>query len=186
MSDATTYEDWRQRFPEASVPIRMASAKDAATWRSLWRGLALDQQRRGSDFVYSEKTLAFFEALFWSYVREERPGIVLLAGWDWGVLMWGAPLWEPPLDLRDGPVAQGWGTYVTPSLRRMGISKRLRIEAAAHLKEMGFARVTGSGVLPPGLAKRIQESLGSLENASLESGLGSGFVWESVQASLAL
>ncbi len=201
MGAEENFRTWRAKHPYKSVPIRLASQKDASTWRSLWRGMLFDQEKRGGDFVVTEKTLAFFESLFWAYVRNEVPGVVLLAGWDWATLMWGAPLFEPPFDMRDGPVGQAWGTYVLPSLRRQGIAQRLRDDGARRMADLGFARVVGGAGVPPEVAERIQAlvkpqqppiaaasgiELGADADASVQSGLGTGFVWESVIASMSL
>lgn len=168
--------------------IRKASRKDAATFRSLWAGVAMDQAQRGGNLVWEERTLsAFFEPLFWAYVNGERPGTVLIAGLEepQGILMWGATLSPEVVTLRDGPVAHGWGVYVLSGFRGNGISRRLRKAGAKELKSQGFRRVYGTAILPKAirdaaLAVRPQEA------AAIESALGAGFEWEEVSGSLYL
>ena len=193
-----SYREWRRRFPNDPIPIRRASQKDIPTWRSLWRGFLFDHSRRDGEFAVSEKTLAFFEGLAWAYVRRERPGIVMMAGWDWGTLMWGAPMAELPFDVSDGVAAHGWGTYVLPSLRRMGISQRLRDHASRELLDQGFDRVVGSTYVPLNVRDKIEAAVRKLDSdeehididgetsASVESGAGAGFKWQTVGVSLDL
>lgn len=170
------------------VPIRVASRKDFATFGALFRGLVIDQARRGGQIAAEERTFAaLYGPLFCAYVSGERPGVCLLAGLTepLGVLLWGAPLVPEAITLRDGPVAQGWGVYVAPAVRGTGISRALREHGARLLREQGFRRVTGTAVLPESVRKAVQEARPQ-EAAALESALGAGFVWEEVSGSLYL
>jgi hypothetical protein len=69
------------------------------------------------------------------------------------------------------------------------------------MADLGFARVVGAAGVPPEVAERIQAlvkpqqppiaaasgiELGADADASVQSGLGTGFVWESVIASMSL
>lgn len=176
--------------PEAPVPIRRASRKDLSTFRSLWKGLVVDHARRGSSFGWQESALAaFYEPLFNAYTSGERKGVCLLAGLDLGVLLWGETLAPLPLPMRDGPVAQGWGTYVLPSHRGQKISEALRAAAGDCLRAQGFRRVFGTALLPKGARENLQalilQAAGD-EAAALLSAAGAGFVLEEVSGSIYL
>lgn len=173
--------------PGEVPPIRIASSKDFSTFRSLWKGLVIDQDRRGGPIAWEERTMAcLYEPLFWAYVRGEIPGVCLLAGLDRGVLLWGAPLQPSPVTLRDGPVGFAWGTYVEPSARGTGISKRLREYGKRLCRELGFKRLEAFAIVPEALAEKMVEMLLPGSGASIESGIGAGFRLEGVTGSLYL
>ena len=173
---------------DGPIPIRVASAKDATTFRSFFKAFVIDQARRGGQIAGEDRTMAaLYEPLFWAYVNGERNGVCLLAGIQpvVGILLWGDTLAPSPIAFRDGPVAQGWGVYVEPSMRGTGISRRMRKAARKILRDMGFKRLVGSAVLPEPVRKAVQEARPE-EFAALESALGAGFRWEEVTGSLYL
>ena len=77
-----------------------------------------------------------------------------------GVLLWGNAA-ESPIDTTLGRAAQGWGTYVIPEARGVGVSSKLRRAGAKVMRELGFDAVVGA-------ADRLNER-------GLETGKRSGF-----------
>lgn len=124
-------------------PIREATELDYGVFVRLWVDYIDSQARLGGDLLPTPKTLAFFTAVFNSYVQHERRGVVLLAGEADGVSLWGEDLGDSILDSRYDPYARGWGTYIVPSRRREGLGSAMREHGCRRMMDMGFKNVTG-------------------------------------------
>lgn len=155
----------------ASSKVRVASSKDRALFSSLWRAYLSELRSLGSEIRPTDRTMAFYMALFDSYTMGSRFGLCLLAG-DGATLLWGESMDSSPLDTDFGKIAHGWGTYVAPPARGQGLSRALREEAVRRLADMGFDSVLGMAHLP--------------NEKGLQTGLGVGFKVYGQQAVLRL
>lgn len=162
----------------------------------MWNEFLVDREKNGGDFVANGKALRYFETIFNLYVTGERKGVCLIAGSEssiqryygqgrMGVTLWG----EGPADYIDfvrGPVAFGWGVYVRPEFRRIGLSLSMRELASEELRKLGFRRVTGSSHIPERLRGDITDVLVPDAGAAITSAERVGFRAEAVTGSFFL
>jgi GNAT superfamily N-acetyltransferase len=125
-------------------PIREATEQDYPTFLKLWITYLESQLSFGGDILPTPKTISFFTVVFNAYVTGERRGVVLLAGPDWGVSLWGEDMGDPPVDTRYAPLARGWGTYITPEHRREGLGNQIREYGSRRMRDMGFKHIAGT------------------------------------------
>ena len=157
--------------PPLCPDIWLAKPSDRALFASLWRAYLTEMRSLGSEVRPTDRSMAFFMALFDAYTMGSRFGVCLLAGHE-GVLLWGEGMESYPLDTDFGRLAHGWGTFVASPARGKGVSKALREEAKRRLRAMGFDSVVGMAHSPNPLG--------------LQTGLGVGFEVYGQQAVLRL
>jgi GNAT superfamily N-acetyltransferase len=128
--------------------VRPATPDDRIAFLQLAALYLREMEDAGTEVLATRKSLAFYGALFASYV-EHGNGIVLLVG-DYAFSIAGGvevdlanAQWPITLDTKFGKTAYGWGTYVRPQHRRSGVASRLRTELKLALRSLGFETLIG-------------------------------------------
>lgn len=157
--------------------IRPSTAEERTGFMSLWAQFLLETYNQGGDVIPSMNNLAFFSHLVLMYEKRPDLGIAVLAfnedlEMPVGAGLWGVVSNPPVLELRHGPVANGWGIYVLPAWRKSGVSKAIRAYCVQQLLRAGFHSVVGSTALK--------------NTASYESSVRFGFIPTHVQGFLDL
>jgi GNAT superfamily N-acetyltransferase len=123
------------------VVIRAATADDRGQFIALWAEHLKEGEQAGDFRRASARTMTFYLALFDCYVSGALEGIVLLHERG-GVLLWG----EQPASAFDTPgdkIAVGYGTYVVPEARGVGVGSELHEAAWAWVRAHGFTHWLG-------------------------------------------
>jgi GNAT superfamily N-acetyltransferase len=138
--------------------IRLAKPDDRDLFKGLWSAYQKDNRSQGWNVLASAKNRELGMRLFFSYTQGLQPGLCLL--WeDTGFTMWGEPPGGYLQEIARMPAAMGWGTYVAPESRQLGVGTRLTEEAMPRLRKLGFKSVT-TFVRPGGGAAKIVRDLG--------------------------
>ncbi len=136
--------------------IRVAKPDDRDAFATLWSAYLKDNRSQGWNILASAKNQELGTRLFFSYTQGFQPGVCLL--WeDTGFTLWGLPMGGYLYEIARMPVAMGWGTYVAPGGRQLGIGTRLTEEAMVHLRKLGFKSVTTSVKSGGGAAKIVRD-----------------------------
>tara|TARA_R110002020_G_scaffold361601_5_gene574094 strand:- start:1298 stop:1810 length:513 start_codon:yes stop_codon:yes gene_type:complete len=124
--------------------LRIAQeTEDGNIFLELWGEYIDTQIEMGSDIIKTDKTMNYFEDIFWSYVDGTLDGVTIFGADNNAVLMWGETGSDFPYDTSRGKWGSCWGTYIRPEYRRMGWSKRMREIAKKILQEQGFETLVG-------------------------------------------
>lgn len=125
--------------------IRRGTEGDTPVVAVVWAELLTENPNAGwTGGRPLEESVQFFRDLWTGYARGVERGVALVAlgeGRPVGFLLWGA---VPGGGNLDPETAMGWGTWVDPEVRGLGVSRALRARAGALLRDLGFARVLGS------------------------------------------
>jgi GNAT superfamily N-acetyltransferase len=118
-------------------------------FRRLWKLLLEDQLEQGAEILASEKNLDEFQRIAQGYMDGSADGVVLIY-YDLeigpvGVLMWGEAAF--PFETKFPKLANGWGTWVDPRVRKKGVSKALSQDGQKRLREKGFTHLYGSAMV---------------------------------------
>ncbi len=127
------------------VEISVAGPADREEFLEMWGQFLLEHEKIGDDLRASDRTLAYFGALFDAYTGGILGGLPLLArvGQDLvGVLLWGAPPPGPVDRLKEDRMTS-WGTFTAPALRGHGVNRALRQRAVLELDAVGIEEVLG-------------------------------------------
>jgi len=132
--------------------IRPDSVEERNDFMSLWSSFLLETYNQGGDVLPTMNNLAFFAQLVHTYSRNPSLGVACVAyhndpRFPVAAGLWGVVSSTPILELRYGPVANGWGIYVLPAWRKSGVSKTIRAYCVRHLLRAGFHSVVGSTAL---------------------------------------
>jgi hypothetical protein len=132
--------------------IRHARKSDRDAFLGLWAAMLVENHGIGGEILPTQRNIDYFGRVFDDYQAERFQGVCVVAeGEDtslYGCLLWGDS-GPSSLETRFGRIAMGWGTYVRPECRLLGISTELRGPgslARVALREMGFDSVLGSAV----------------------------------------
>lgn len=123
--------------------IRPATVNDALLVQQAYQTMLEDLQSfQCEQAATKENALAFWETTCKPAVETDRHAILLaeLEGEVVGAIFW------VPLDsalATNHPVAIGYGTWVSSTRRRKGLSAQLRDAAVKRLKALGVAEVIG-------------------------------------------
>ena len=120
--------------------IRLAVAEDRDTFLGLAEKFLTELVDVGSEIVVTPRTMEVCERLFEAYVEDRAMGVIVMAG-DVGFSAAGAPEDDAGMELRFGPVAYDFGTFVLPEYRLCGLASALQEITKDELTEMGFGAI---------------------------------------------
>lgn len=142
------------------IVVRLAEMSDRGRLQGLMREFLVENAQNGSDILPTERSLAFLDEMVFAYIDTRLLGAVTVATVDdvlvGFVLAGETPSRGLPYDSALGKVAFGWGSWVHPAARRMGLARRMRELAVEELKRYRFETLTGGvHVGNPGAAAEL-------------------------------
>jgi GNAT superfamily N-acetyltransferase len=128
--------------------IRSAEHHELEDALLLWLAMLGENHEIGGEILPSKQNIDVYRGIMSAYLTGAAQGVVLVAEREGdlvGVLVWGEG-GANPFETRWGRCAMGWGVYVRPGARGLGLSTALRTEGRRMLRDMGFDSVLGSAV----------------------------------------
>lgn len=137
--------------PQSEDGLHLWTPGDWKALRPLMAAFLEEHCRAGGDFLPTRRNVEAFIRRGVKAAAQGDPCLLAIQdGKIVGFCLW-AGIDAGDLDLRDR-ICQGLGTYVVPTARRQGWSKRIRARALEVAAEAGYTRVDGVAIDKRGLA----------------------------------
>lgn len=138
--------------------MRKATATDRDGFATLWWEFLVENQANGDPIEATEEALAWYMALFDSYVAGTTGGAVTIEPHS-GVSMIGE-FDEGPLRLIYQRPVRNWGLYVLPEHRKTGLGSDLYRESVEVVRSLGFSHLVDGHLVDSSTPARLVEETG--------------------------